>query len=177
VESLVYERDLMIKGLPWYHFVHIVRFTLDPGTDDRPALKALLRTQQYDDAYEGPCGVGEGRHGPYLLETVTVESFDARTAGSVRSQINEWLALANEEPSPDPADPANASLPPDPTVKPMLNEHVFSTLAAADALYELVLPETVEGPDWRVGRQNGFHEFIAIDRDADLLTLLVCTDD
>jgi hypothetical protein len=165
-------------ALPWFHFVDILRFTVGRGTDDRLALSALLRTREYDDAYEGPSGLGEGRHGPYLLERITDESFSGRTLGEVDSQIHEWLRVATELPNPDPADPGNSSLPADPGIEPMLNEHVFSALEAADALYQLALPDTARGPEgYPVIEADGFHEFIAIDRAKDVLTLIVCSDD
>jgi hypothetical protein len=177
VASLTCEQRETIV-LPWYHFVDIVRFTFDRGTDDRLALSTLLGAPVYDDAYEGPSGLGEGRHGPYLLERMTGESFDERTLGEVQSQIHEWLRVATELPDPDPADPSNSNLPADPTIGPRLNEHVFPALESADALYQLALPDTARGPEgYPVMQANGFHEFIAIDRVNGIMTLIVCSDD
>jgi hypothetical protein len=176
VVELTVERDAQVD-LVWYHFINAVTFGIVGVADDAALLAALLGHARYDDAYEGPSGVGQGRHGPYLLDTLSPESFRPCNLDVVRSQVDLWLMSATLPLDPDPRDPENRVLAPDPAAGAMLDELVFAPLVSSVARYQLVLPQLAEAPEWRIGRGDGFHEFVVVGPGRRELTLLVLTDD
>lgn len=139
-------------------------------TDDHTVLSALITHPRYDHDYATPYnGRPQGVHGPYRLEAITTDGFHRCTAAHTLDVLQAWSReltypywswntwLACNEP---------------------ITAWAWPTLSTATTIYQLSVPrQDNEHPwGWVVGF-GGFHEFVAVDRTHNRVTLLTATDD
>jgi hypothetical protein len=171
------ERDVW---LPWFHFVNIQKFGIGEAGDDAAVLEALRQHDRYQNGYFGPSGIGEGVHGPYRVDRIAAESFEQVSAPSAVAEVRRWVAIATNIDVPDDAHEwLRAQLVVAPITEVLLREYVYDTISNADVVYRLrELPDEDRGPEgFPTHGPHGFHEFVAIDRAAGSVVLIVCTDD
>jgi hypothetical protein len=153
-----------------YSFCVLLKFDFDGQPSAAELIGAVLAHPRYDDMFispwTGPCG---DVHGPYRLETLTVEGFQPCSAAAALANLMDWPAI-------------NLS----PWVSKELIESqeivaawVSPLIIGADEIYRLSVPREGNEHDcgWIAGFAAGFHEFIAIDRPNTVLTVIVATDD
>lgn len=146
-------------------WVDIKRFVIDDDGSDEDLLATLIRHRQYQDHYAGQDPTQQAQHnlhGPYRLEAITPAVFEPSTPEQAREIIQSWA----DNPQPQP-----------PHIRHRVEQRVYPLLSSG-TLYRL--------PDLRATAQHewgwvvgfaGFHEFVAIDRAAATLTLIVASDD
>jgi hypothetical protein len=109
-------------------------------------------------------------HGPYRLETLTVEGFQRCTASQALQVLHDWMA--------------------DPDVNPTFITEMLESqeivaawtsplILGADEIFRLAVPRAGNEHDcgWISGMAFGFHELITIDRRNNVLRVIVATDD
>lgn len=146
-------------GFRWVELksFHFPRDSQDPGL-----LAAVIAHEQFRDDYAGG-GVDPGgtRHGPYWLQEVEPGDYQPITRGEATQLLSEW---ANQ----------HGGLPG--SLADALEATLFATVKSASRLYRLPDLGRDAFHDWG-GVHIDFHEFVAIDDDRQILTLLVATDD
>ncbi|MFC8717757.1 hypothetical protein [Kitasatospora sp. NPDC057198] len=143
-------------------WVDLKSFRFPAGSPDRDLLAALVAHEQFRDDYAGggvdPAGI---RHGCYWLDRITPAAYRPVTHGAADQVLREWA---------DQYGRLTQSL------EAALDASPRAVLGSADRLY--LLPELGSDTwhDW--GRvHEDFHEFVAVDDDRRVLTLLVAADD
>jgi hypothetical protein len=157
--------DLVKMDAGLYTWVDTKRFTIEGDGSDRDVLAALIAHRQYRDNYAEGDPVEQNQdvlHGPYWLHAIQPATFELTDPAAARETIQTW--------ADDPEPPSQAT-------QAFLDEKVFPLLSAS-ALYRLpdLRPSAQHEWGWVVGAL-GFHEFVAIDRDARSLALIVAADD
>jgi hypothetical protein len=158
-------RELVNMDVGLYSWVDIKRFAIEVDGSDDDLLAALLAHRQYRDTYaeSDPAEQVEPFiHGPYWLCAIRPTTFQRTDPSSAREALQRWA----DDPEP-----------PTPATQALLETKVFPLLSAT-VLYCL--------PDLRPDAQHewggvvgvfGFHEFVAVDRAARSLVLIVAADD
>jgi len=156
----------MDEGL--YSWVDIKRFTIEMDGSDEDLLAALLADRQYRDTYAESYETEPAEqdapfvHGPYWLHAIQPTTFQPTDPASAREKIQKWA----DDPEP-----------PTPATQALLDGKVFPLLSAT-ALYRLPDLRPDGQHDWGgVVGVMGFHEFVAIERPARSLVLIVAADD
>jgi hypothetical protein len=157
--------DLVKMDVGTYSWVDIKRFAIEGDGSDRDLLAALIGHRQYRDSYAEGDPVEQNQdvlHGPYWLHAIQPATFEPTDPAAARETIRTW--------GDDPEPPTEAT-------QALLEEKVFSLLSTS-ALYRLpdLRPNAQHEGGWVVG-VHGFHEFVAIDRRARSLALVVAADD
>ena len=148
-----------------FHWVDIKRFRIISGAaDDRALLAALVGHGQYRDHYAGQAPEEQSQddlHGPYWVRAISAETFEISSRDEAERTIQTWA---------DEDEPQSA-----PT-QSRLRDTVYPLLSGA--IYRLPnLRDKAEHEwGWVVG-QDGFHEFVAVDREKETLVILVASDD
>jgi hypothetical protein len=145
-------------------WVVLKSFAFDDALTDEHLLGALLDEDQYHDQYIGQPVADQhhhSMHGPYLLDHISVSSFVRIDADAARALISAWAD------DPEPSEPATHL---------RLATEVYPILGSGD-LYQLPALGPQAFYDHRVVGRSGFHEFVVIDRQSSLLTLVVASDD
>jgi hypothetical protein len=160
-------RVLLADGM--YSFCKLLRYAYDGQPAAGELIAAVLAHPRYHDMFITTwTGPQPGVHGPYRLETLTVDGFEPCTAATAIDVLNKW-----------PASHLN------PWVSKELIESqeivaawVSPLILAANEIYRLTVPREGNEHDcgWICG-SGGFHEFIAFDRPNNTLTVIVATDD
>jgi hypothetical protein len=153
-----------------YSFCVLLRYAFDGQPSAAELIEAVLSHPRYDDMFisrwAAPCG---DVHGPYRLETLTVQGFRPCSAAAALEALMKWPAT---------------NLSPWVSKELMLSQEIVAAWASpliigADEIYRLSVPREGNEHDcgWISGFAAGFHEFIAIDRSNAILTVIVATDD
>jgi len=167
-EPVVFEHEQLVhldKGT--YHWVSLKQFRIDPSLADKDLLRALINHSAYHDDYAGQDAIDQDHHslhGPYRLECIAPDTFRPARAAISESLLQAWAEEASDR-----------SI--SPQVQQALDRAVYSLLSD-DSLYQLpdLRPDAEHDWGWVVGRE-AFHEYVAIDRRRELLTLIVAADD
>lgn len=154
-----------------YSFCVLMTFEFDGQPAAAELIDAVLHHPRYHDMFISPwTGPGKGVHGPYRLETLTVEGFLACSASTALQVLHDWMA----DPDVDPKFTAEMR-----ESQEIVAAWTSPLILAADEIYRLVVPR--EGNEhacgWISGMAFGFHELITIDRRNKVLTVIVATDD
>ncbi len=167
VQLIDVTRVLLAQGM--YRFCKLLRYGFDAQPPAGELIAAVLAHPRYHDMFITRwTGPQPGVHGPYRLETLTVEGFESCSAATAIDTLMKW-----------PASDLN------PWVSQDLIESqeivaawVSPLIIAADEIYRLIVPREENEHDcgWICG-SGGFHELIAFDRPNNTLTVIVATDD
>lgn len=154
-----------------YAWISTKQFQFPADLDDDALLTGLVAHAQYADTYAGarvdPDHPGP-EHGPYLRDRISTDSFIRSTVGAARGRIAAWSTGCAGSSAP-PAD-----------VDRFIERDLPPVLSNADAtVYELPDLRATAAHEWGwvVGQQDGFNEFVVIDRTCRTLTLIVASDD
>lgn len=163
-ETLVYQRELLINFRTSRQWVSLKLFTTTAGTEDAEVLASLIRHVRYRDSYAASEFTdSETIHGPYWLNAITPNVFQAVAAGDVEAFIRTW---------------AEYTVPLTDNDRAAMEREVYPRVANATSRYQLPdLRETALHDRGRIVRVDGFHEFVLIDRGIDAVTLIVASDD
>jgi hypothetical protein len=130
-------------------------------------LAAVIANRWYDDDYASPSGAlpepSRGLHGPYVLDRISVASFERTTPRKCRESVRRW---ANQL----------GPLPHELTAR--YDSFVAHVVDAAAAVYELPELDDTARHNW-AGQFGvlGFHEFVVISPKSKTIALLVASDD
>lgn len=151
------------SGSHGYRWIDIKTFRLpaDAGSDQN-LLTALIADVQFRDDYAGG-GVEPGgtRHGPYWTRNVTLDAYRAVNQDDAAQTLQTWAG--HHGPLPN-------------TLEDVLVREVYPTVRTATSCYELLELGREALHDWG-GVHIDFHEFVAIDRQASSLTLIIAAAD
>jgi hypothetical protein len=163
-ERLVFQGNVFINFRTSRQWVLIKLFALPPNLDDQAILALLIRHVRYRDSYAAPEFTdAETIHGPYWLNAITPDTFEAVPASDIETLIRTW---------------AEYTVPLTDDDRAAMEREVYPRVANATSRYQLPDIRETAQHDWaRVVRVDGFHEFVLIDRRIDEVTLLVATDD
>jgi hypothetical protein len=125
-------------------------------------LRALVSEDHFRDGYAGG-GVGtDGAiHGPYQLAHITVDAYEGTDAKMAVGVVSDWACQYGSVPA-DLAD--------------VLGERVYALISSASSCYRLKELGEAAFHDW-AGVHTQFHEFVAINRVAGTVALVVAADD
>ncbi|RAG84349.1 hypothetical protein DN069_17525 [Streptacidiphilus pinicola] len=145
-----------------FRWVDLKSFRFPQGSRDSDLLAAVVAHAQFRDDYAGG-GVDPGgtRHGPYWLRTVSPHDYQPVARAEAAQVLKEW---ANQQ----------GGLPG--SLEDALEATLFAVVNSASRLYRLRDLGRDAFHDWG-GVHIDFHEFVAIDHDRQVLTLLVAADD
>ncbi|RIJ70626.1 hypothetical protein D1871_18040 [Nakamurella silvestris] len=152
-----------------FFWVSIKCFRIKTGSTDAALLADLISHPQYHDTYAAPPGEGlvpdASIHGKFRRECISIDSFQACDVRVAVDELDRWTHPAdhNNHPDFDTGQVLESS------VHPLLANVVTYKLGTMDE-------STWHEWGWVVG-VNGFHEYVAIDRAAGTLNLLVASDD
>ncbi len=154
-----------------YSFCNLLRFEFDGQPSAAELIDAVLRHPRYHDMFISPwTGPAKGVHGPYRLETLTVEGFRPCSASEALQVLHDWMA----DPEVDATFIAEIR-----ESHEIVAAWTSPLVIGADEIYRLVVPR--EGNEhecgWISGMGFGFHELITIDRRTNVLHVIVATDD
>lgn len=145
-----------------YQWVDIQRFRLPEAlSDDSAALTGLIANARFGNDYATRPGDNPLRHGPYWRDRVTPACYDPIDAAVAERRLRAWA----EQFAPLPQH-----------LQPVLEQHVYQPMRAADRVYRLRDLGPAAFHDWG-GVHHEFHEFVVIDRAPRTLTLIVAADD
>lgn len=155
-----------------YLWIHLKHFEIDPTHTDHDLLADLVATNAFADSYDTPFDpehrpTEPAPHGPWLRRIIQPERYTPTTAPAAEATLWTWADNPNLSPSPYRhgddviADIALRVLP----------------LFHRGNLYQLTNPGLEEARSHSVTGDGGFHEFVAIDREARRLHLIVASDD
>lgn len=141
-------------------------WSFDSSLTDEQLISNLVTGQWYGDAYWSPWDMkpdsGSPRHGPYLRDSISRESFQEISAEDALVRLNRWIfELGDIEKE---------------LIRKIENRVLFRFSEKSKFYYLNVSNLALEEPPL-VFRQGGFHEFLIINREKSELTLLVATDD
>jgi hypothetical protein len=147
-------------------WVNIKRFALiDSGALDRDVLGDLIADRQYHDDYLGRDSVQREpavRHGPYWLTAISADTFETIQPDDAVHQIQGW---------------ADRDGPMSNRTQAQLETVVYALIRGAIFRLPDLGEQTQHEYGYAVGSDRGFHEYVAIDRDAGTLALIVTADD
>jgi hypothetical protein len=146
-------------------WVNIKRFGIESDGSDEELIATLIADRQYRDHYAGQDPIEQNQddlHGPYWLSAIDAGSFVAIHAQAAMNVIQSWAD-----------DPERQSE----EVQRRLRDEVYPLLGCG-CLYRLpdLRPTAEHEWGWVVGHE-GFHEFVAVDRPAAQVALIVASDD
>jgi hypothetical protein len=130
-------------------------------------LAAVIANRWYDDDYASPSGAlpepSRGLHGPYILDQISVGSFERSSARKCREVVRRWAGQLG--PLPD-------------ELTARYDSFVAHVLDAATTVYEMIELDDTARHDWS-GQFGvlGFHEFVVISPRSKTIALLVASDD
>jgi hypothetical protein len=143
---------------------------LREGLDDRGCLEAVITHPRYRDHCAGAFA-DQGRHdlhGPYRIDAISVDRFVSSTPTDAL-QVLEWWPATNLYPQH-----ADALL----LSREIVAAWVAPILVHANGIYRLAVQRQGNEHDWGwVVGTHGFHEYVAIDRTAKRVTLIIASDD
>jgi hypothetical protein len=151
----------------YFCWVSLKHFAIDGSASDTELLAALREHDQFHDHYAGQPVEEQDHHslhGPYELSRVTVEAFQVVEPAIATEEVKFWVATWSDN------DDLSG-------IEDRIDREVAGFLLAP-SLYALRGMTSADQHEWGwvVGSQ-GFHEYVAIDKGAGTLTLLVAADD
>jgi hypothetical protein len=163
-ERLVYQGEVFVNFQTSRQWVSAKLFVPPPDIDDFTVLQLLFRHVRYRDSYGGTGDKDmENIHGPYWLYAITPEIFTPASAVDAEALIRTWaeydVSLTDDD-------------------RAAMESEIYPRIRHATSRYQLPdLRDTAQHDwGWVVGN-NGFHEFVLIDRRTDSVALLVASDD
>ncbi|MFE5914994.1 hypothetical protein ACFQ6B_38760 [Streptomyces wedmorensis] len=154
--------DFTGHGPHGHRWVDVKSFRFPQGIQDRELLAALVAHEQFRDDYAGggvdPAGT---RHGPYWLKHVTAHAYRPVANTDALRTLRGWASRHGSIPE---------------SLEETLASTVHASIDSATSCYHLQDLGHQKFHDWG-GVHSDFHEYIAIDQDRALLTLLVAADD
>jgi hypothetical protein len=167
--EVVDDRVVRMAAAPMW--CQLTAFTVgDTTLDDREVLAMVLSHPRYRDHCAGPFA-SQGHHdlhGPYRIETITVDGFRPVSAAEVLDTLHRW---PRDTIYPQHVDSIRECI-------EIIDAWVSPIVARAHALYQLVVPREGNEHDWGwVVGQTGFFEYIVIGPDRALVWLIIATDD
>ena len=163
-ELLVYEGDVFINFRTSRQWVLIKLFALPPAADDHQVLALLIHHPRYRDSYAAPeFKDAETIHGPYWLNAITPEVFSPVASADAEALIRTWadytVPLADDD-------------------RAAMEREVYPRIREATSRYQLPDMRDTAQHDWGyVVGSDGFHEFVLINRQTNIVALLVASDD
>ncbi|MEZ0069990.1 hypothetical protein ABIA32_006038 [Streptacidiphilus sp. MAP12-20] len=144
-----------------FRWVDLRSFCFPRGNQDRGLLAAVVAHDQFrDDCAGGGVDPAGTRHGPYWLRAVGPDGYQPVSRTETEQVLRQWAGQHGALPD---------------SLEDALDTALFAVVNSASRLYRLRdLSSAVH--DWS-GVHIDFHEFIAIDDERQLLTLLVAADD
>jgi len=163
-DRLVYQGEVFVNFQTSRQWVSIKLFAVAAGTDDDDVLAALIHHVRYRDSYAASeFSDAKTIHGPYWLNAITPNVFQAVAASEVEAFIRTW---------------AEYTVPLTDNDRAAMEREVYPRVANATSRYQLPDLRETALHDWgRIVRVDGFHEFVLIDRGIDAVTLIVASDD
>lgn len=164
-ETLTYRGEVFVNPPSTRQWVSVKLFDLPADVDDRAALMAMIAHVRYRDSYGG---TGEQDmvdiHGPYRLAAVTPETFTVADPVAAETLIRTWAGCYG---------PWNAA------DEQAMEHEVYQRIRRVTTIFRLLDLRAVAEHDWGyvVGSATGFHEYVAVDRAARELALIVASDD
>ncbi|MEV6973732.1 hypothetical protein [Kitasatospora sp. NPDC093806] len=147
-----------------YRWVDLKSFRFPQEGQTPDLLTAVVAHEQFRDDYAGGGGGVDpdgSRHGPYRLSAVSSDKYQPVSRAEATSVLEAWAHQYGGLPD---------------LLGAALKETLFAAVESAGRLY--CLPDLGNDAfhDWG-GVHGDFHEFIAIDDERQVLTLLVAADD
>jgi hypothetical protein len=154
-----------------YSFCDFLRFEFDGQPSSVELIDAVLQHPRYHDNFLSPwTKPQEGVHGPYRLETLTVDGFRACSVSEALQVLHDWIACPDANPRFMAAMLESQEI---------VAAWTSPLILGADEIYHLIVPR--EGNEhecgWVCGTAFGFHELITVDRRNNVLVVIVATDD
>ncbi|MGW8884634.1 hypothetical protein [Streptomyces sp. NPDC055749] len=154
--------DFTGRGPHGYRWVDVKSFRFPQGVQDSELLEALVAHEQFRDDYAGggvdPAGT---RHGPYWLKHVTAHAFRPVANAEALRTLRSWADQYGSLPE---------------SLEKTLATTVHALIDSATNCYRLQDLGRQRFHDWG-SVHSDFHEYVVIDQDRALLTLLVAADD
>ncbi|MGW8882032.1 hypothetical protein ACWGRV_07975 [Streptomyces sp. NPDC055663] len=154
--------DFTGHGLHGYRWVDVKSFRFPQGIQGIELLAALIAHEQFRDDYAGggvdPAGMG---HGPYWLKHVTADAYQPVANTEALRTLRSWASQHGSIPE---------------SLEENLASNVHAPINSATSCYHLQDLGHQKFHDWG-GVHTDFHEYLVIDQDQALLTLLVAADD
>lgn len=145
-----------------FRWVDLKSFRFRRGSQDAELLAAVIAHEQFRDDYAGGGVDPDGtRHGPYWLRSVSPDGYQPVSCTVAAQTLRDWARQHGELPD---------------SLSDALDTAMFTVVDSACRLYRLRDLGSTCFHDWG-GVHIDFHEFIAIDDERQLLTLLVAADD
>ncbi|WP_411701311.1 hypothetical protein [Conyzicola sp.] len=149
-----------------YRWIDVKFFAYSGVGSAKDIVAAVIANAWYDDDYASPSGAlpepSRGLHGPYMLDRITLASFEKSSARRCRAIVRAWAVQLG--PLPDEF-----------TVK--YDSFVAHVLDAATAVYRLNVDDT-DRHRWGAHMGVlGFHEFVIVSPKSKTIALLVASDD
>ncbi|MEE1822222.1 hypothetical protein PUR61_08440 [Streptomyces sp. BE20] len=154
--------DFTGHGPHGYRWVDVKSFRFPQGIQDSELLAALVAHEQFRDDYAGggvdPAGM---HHGPYWLKHVTAHAYRPVASAEALCTLRSWAGQHGSIPV---------------SLEETLASTVHALIDSATNCYHLQDRGRQEFHDWG-GVHIDFHEYVVIDQDRTMLTLLVAADD
>ncbi|MFD4434148.1 hypothetical protein [Nocardia sp. NPDC058497] len=155
--------DFEPGGRHCFQWVDVRTFMIpDSAANDDAVIDEVLRTVEYRDDYVGGGIDVDGiRHGPYWISSLSPSSFDLIDHKDAVDVLDRWLQNCGLVPA---------------ALRAELGSSVNDALAGADSIYLLKdLGDSAKNDYGNLHME--FHELMAIDRSAKVVSLIVLTDD
>lgn len=163
-ERLVYQSEVFVNFRTSRQWVSAKLFDLPPEVDDFTVLQLLFRHVRYRDSYGGTGDKDmETIHGPYWLHAIVPEILVPASAVDAEALIRTWaeydVSLTDHD-------------------RVAMEHEIYPRIRHATSRYQLpdLRDTALHDWGWAIGN-NGFHEFVLIDRRAGSVALLVASDD
>ena len=155
--------DVGVVG-PW---IDVLTFRVHGSGDDAAVLAELLASRWYDYSYAEPRrgrpSARSGVHGPYVLASITPETFASTGREDARARVLAWADVPTGSPEDFSA-----------RFRGLLN----AAFDGSGPLYELPdIRESAEHSWGFVVGGDGFLEYVSISENRDSVVLLVASDD
>jgi hypothetical protein len=161
-----------------YRWIDIASFAMPAEVEsDGDLLRLLLADPRFADTYDGPRELwqpGGHAHGPYRLERISVEDYQALGAAEAKAYIGEFVWQSPETPNLTIHGPA--SPPPDAKTPREIEAQLARMIDGAQSAYRL--RDLGAGSHHEGGEVLWFfHELVLLDRSRRMLHLLVAAVD
>ncbi|MFF9645286.1 hypothetical protein [Kitasatospora aureofaciens] len=145
-----------------FRWVDLKAFRFPQDSQDPDLLTAVVAHEQFRDDYAGGGVDPDGsRHGPYWLHAVKPDEYQSVSKVETALVLEEWANQYGCLPN---------------SLEDALKETLLTAVESASRIYRLRDLGSGAFHDWG-GVHRDFHEFVAIDDDRQVLTLLVAADD
>ena len=150
-----------------FRWIDVKYFDIVGPGNHKDVLASVIANAWYNDDYASPSGAlpvpSRGLHGPYSLDSITVDSFEKISPRKCRDAVRKWAALLG----PLPADFTRR-----------YEDFLTGLLADATAVFRLSDLDDAARHQWdgHLGLL-GFHEFVVISAKTQTVAVVVASDD